>query len=205
MRIKPFVLSEFEVNNYLLIEGKNAVLIDAGFKSEKIETYLIQNRIHLQAILLTHTHLDHIGGLESIRRRFNAPVYVHKKESRWLGDSQLNGSDAFPYFGQVICQPADIIIENDGLLDIGDFHFNLFYTPGHTPGGISYLINDWLFTGDTLFYRSIGRTDLYGGDQFQLLETIQKKIFSLPDDIAVFPGHGKETTIGDEKKLNPFL
>lgn len=205
MRIKPFVLSEFEVNNYLLIEGKNAVLIDAGFKPEKIESYIIQNQLHLQAILLTHTHLDHIGGLESIRRRFNAPVYVHKKEKQWLSNPQLNGSDAFPYFGQVVCQPAEIMIENDGFLDIGDFHFNLFHTPGHTPGGVSYLINDWLFTGDTLFYRSIGRTDLYGGDQFQLLETIQKKLLSLPEDIAVFPGHGKETTIGEEKKLNPFL
>jgi len=204
MEIKRFVLSDFEVNNYLLIEGKEAVLIDAGFDPEPIETYLLEKGIELKAILLTHAHLDHIGGLQRLRERFNAPVYIHQKEIDWLTDPELNGSKTFPFFGDVVCEPADYILKEGKPLKIGGFHFEVLHTPGHTPGGVSFYMKPWIFTGDTLFYRSIGRTDLYGGDQMLLLQTIENQLFSLPNETVVYPGHGQHTTIAEEKKWNPY-
>lgn len=205
MEIKRFILGEFQVNSYLIIQNNEAILIDVGYEPEKLERYIDKEKIALKGILLTHAHLDHIGGLERIRNKYNAPVYIHEKEQEWLVNPDYNGSNFFP-FGQVVCKPADYIIkEENKTLEIGDFQLELITTPGHTPGGVSYFINQWLFTGDTLFNLSIGRTDLYGGNHDLLIETIKGKLFSLPEKTIVFPGHGPETNIGKEKNLNPYV
>jgi len=205
MKIKRFVLGEFEVNNYLLVNNKEGVLIDVGFEPEPIEQYIKEHNIELKAILLTHAHLDHIGGVEHIRARINAPVYVHEKEKDWLKHPVLNGSEAYPHFGQVICKPADFLIKDEQILTIGSFSFKIISTPGHTPGGLCYYINSSLFSGDTLFQRSIGRTDLYGGDMWALEKSIKEKLYILPDETIVYPGHGPKTTIDKEKKTNPYI
>ncbi|OEF99287.1 hypothetical protein BHF71_09190 [Vulcanibacillus modesticaldus] len=205
MEIKRFVLGEFAVNSYLLIKNQTGVLIDVGFSPKMIEEYIEKEKIRLKAILLTHTHLDHIGGVEGIREKFDVPVYVHTDENKWLSDPALNGSEHFPFYGKVIVNPADNLIGYDSEIKIADFKIKAIHTPGHTPGGITYYIKPYLFSGDTLFENSIGRTDLYGGDFDQLLNSIKEKLFVLPDDTIVFPGHGNETSIGKEKNSNPFI
>lgn len=205
MKIKQFVLSEFGVNCYLLIENNEAILIDVSFNPDSIEQYINENNIKLRAILLTHAHLDHIAGIDQIRGKFGAPVYIHKNEEKWLTDPSLNGSRIITFYGEIKCQPADYLIDGEDILNIDGFEVKVIHTPGHSPGGTSYYINDLLFTGDTLFYSSVGRTDLYGGDSKQLVKSIQEKLFLLPDDTKVFPGHGEKTTIDYEKKNNPYL
>lgn len=204
MKVKRVVLGDFATNCYLIFKEKDGILIDVGFDSIPLEEYISKKGITVRGILLTHTHLDHIGDLKRIREKFNAPVYVHISENKWLSNPTLNGSEAFSYFGQVSTKPAEKFVD-EGVLNIGDFKVKAFHTPGHTPGGVSYYIEPWLFSGDTLFYESIGRTDLYGGDSVQLVKSIKNKLFTLPEDTIVYPGHGEETSIGHEKKSNPFL
>lgn len=205
MKIKKFVLSEMGVNCYLISKNSDAILIDASFNPSIIEEYIDSNNFNLKGILLTHAHFDHIGGLEQIRNKYKASVYVHEKERDWLTNPSLNGSDSFPYFGNVTSRPSENLISKENILEIDDFHIKVIHTPGHTPGSITYKINNWLFTGDTLFNHSIGRTDFVGGNQVQLINSIKKKIFIFTDKTIVLPGHGEQTTIGEEKKNNPFL
>lgn len=205
MRIKQFVLGDFEVNSYLIINNNEAVLIDIGFKPSVIEEYIITNNLELKAILLTHAHLDHIGGLEEIRERFNVDVYIHKNEADWLVNPTFNGSKDFPYFGEVKCKPTNNLLNDDEELIFGDIKIKTIFTPGHTPGGVSYLINKWLFTGDTLFNNSIGRTDLWGGNYNQLIDSVKNRLLKLSNEVVVYPGHGEKTTIKNEKATNPFI
>ncbi len=205
MKIKRFILSDMGVNCYLISNNSDAILIDVGFNPTIIEEYIDSNNLNLLAILLTHAHFDHIGGLEQIRSKYKAPVYVHEKEQDWLTNPALNGSETFSYFGKVTSKPSENIIKEENILNIDDFHIKVIHTPGHTPGSVTYKINNWLFTGDTLFNRSIGRTDFAGGNHVQLINSIKKKIFLLTDKSIVFPGHGEQTTVGEEKKNNPFL
>ncbi len=206
MKIKRFVLSEFEMNSYLLIEKDQAILIDAGASPKPITDYLEENKITLQAILLTHTHLDHIAGLSYLREKLSVPVFVEEHEQEWLQNPDYNGSKRLPeYFGEIKLKPAEQVIKDENSLQIGSFTIQIIRTPGHTPGGISYYIKPYLFTGDTLFYRSIGRTDLFGGNYHQLLRSIKNQLLTLPTNTTVLPGHGEKTSIGEETKYNPFL
>ncbi len=203
--MKRFVLSDMGVNCYLISKNNDAILIDAGFKPDIIEEYIDNNGLNLKAILLTHAHFDHIAGLEQIRNKYNAPVYVHVKEKDWLHDPTLNGSESFSYYGIITSKPTGNLIDKDEFLDIDNFQIKAIHTPGHTPGGLTYKIDNWLFTGDTLFKNSIGRTDFVGGNHVQLINSIKKKIFLFTDKTIVLPGHGEQTTIGEEKMNNPFL
>lgn len=205
MKIERFVLGDFEVNSYLIINNKETVLIDAGFEPDVVAEYIMINNLELKAILLTHAHFDHIGGLEEIRERFNVDVYIHKNEAEWLINPSFNGSKDFPFFGEVSCNPASKLLTDNDELVFGDLKIQIIHTPGHTPGGVSYLINRWLFTGDTLFNNSIGRTDLWGGNYKQLIDSIKNKIFKLSNEVVIYPGHGEKTSIKNEKTTNPFF
>lgn len=205
MKIERFVLGDFAVNSYLIINDKEAVLIDVGFEPDVIAEYLIANNLELKAILLTHAHLDHIGGLEEIRDRFNVDVYIHKNEAEWLGNPVFNGSKDLPFFGEIKCKPTNKLILDNEELVFGEIKIKAIFTPGHTPGGVSYLINKWLFTGDTLFNNSIGRTDLWGGNYKQLIDSIKNRLLKLSNEVTVYPGHGEKTSIKNEKITNPFI
>lgn len=201
-------LGPIETNGYILeSETKEAVIFDPGDEGEKIIRFIRERRLKPLAILLTHAHFDHIGAVDVVRDHFRVPVYLHQKEADWLWDPDKNASSGFPLIAPVKTRPADHLLAGEAPLNLGPFAFQVLETPGHSPGSVSYYLKEAgaVFSGDALFYGSIGRTDLYGGDQALLLESIRTKLFALPDDTVVLPGHGLTTTIRHEKATNPFL
>ncbi|WP_085523369.1 MBL fold metallo-hydrolase [Tuberibacillus sp. Marseille-P3662] len=201
-------LGAIQTNAYIIYnQQKDAVIIDPGDEFDKIKDAVETRGLNPNAILLTHAHFDHIGALDKTRDHWNIPVYLHIKESDWLDHPDKNGSAYFPMVSNITLKPADILIESEKLLTIGSFTFEILETPGHSPGSVSFYVRqeNVIFSGDALFYGSIGRTDLYGGDQKQLLESIDSKLLVLPDETIVAPGHGFETTIKNERMSNPFF
>ncbi|WP_096153419.1 MBL fold metallo-hydrolase [Bacillus sp. FJAT-45066] len=200
-------LGPLQTNAYLLInENKDCVIFDPGSEGEAFNHYLAQNKLNPIAILLTHAHFDHIGAVEEVRKNWNIPVYIHENEENWLIDPALNGSHRFP-FGEIKASKAEHLIKEEGTLTVGAFTFQVLFTPGHSPGSISFYHEETeaVFAGDALFAGSIGRTDLPGGDHQLLIKSIHDKLLSLPEETTVLPGHGQETTIGVEMDSNPFL
>ncbi|MBR7554208.1 MBL fold metallo-hydrolase [Allobacillus sp. GCM10007491] len=206
MNIQIFQLGLLGTNCYLLEKDGEALVIDPGGDPEIVLNTIEENNLKLQAILLTHAHFDHIGGVESLREETNAPVYIHEEESSWLTDPSLNGSEFFQVGTISTSQPADYSIK-PGQHKIGNFSFEAFHTPGHSPGSVSFWFKDdaVIFAGDTLFSQGIGRTDLPFGDHATLIQSITEHILSLPENTTVYPGHGPATQVGEEKRTNSFL
>jgi len=202
--IKTLSLGELGTNCYIVSKNKEALIIDPGGEANRINHYLNQENIRPIAILLTHAHFDHIGAVDQLREKYHTPVYLHSAEKDWLMDPKLNSSSYFP-LGEIIVKPADHFFEI-GKMSLGEFNFDVLHTPGHSPGGVSFVFNELttVISGDCLFQGGIGRTDLVGGDQLTLIQSI-KKLYQLPDKYSVLSGHGPETTIAYEKKYNPFV
>lgn len=209
MKIYAFALGPVGTNAYLLVNDQNrGLFFDPGAKSPKVFEFIDEQQIKIEAILLTHAHFDHIGGLEELRQKTGAPVYIHTKENHWLSDPMLNGSGRHPWTQFVppaVCKSADVLIDHEGELQIGDFSIRIFHTPGHSPGSLSYYIHNFVICGDTLFKGSIGRTDLLDGDYDLLMASIEDKLLTLPEETIIYPGHGDPSTIGEEKRENPFI
>ncbi|WP_416827228.1 MBL fold metallo-hydrolase [Ectobacillus polymachus] len=201
-------LGPIQTNAYVVSNDQNeCIIFDPGAEGDKLLTYLHDNDLKPQAILLTHAHFDHIGAVDVVREAYNIPVYVHKNEENWLVNPALNRSMHFVMSEDIILKSAEYIIEKEGPLTVGSFSCYVYETPGHTPGSISYYFSEagLVCSGDALFQMSIGRTDLPEGSMIQLLSSIEEKLFTLPDETKVLCGHGPITTIGTEKENNPFL
>ncbi|WP_010194610.1 MBL fold metallo-hydrolase [Bacillus sp. m3-13] len=207
MKWKQLPLGPLQTNAYLLInERKECLIFDPGSEGEAFNSYLEENALKPLAILLTHAHFDHIGAVDAVRKHWDVPVYVHKKEKSWLGDPSLNGSQFFQ-LGPITANPADHLIISEEKLVISNFELEILFTPGHSPGSVSFYHepSKVVFAGDALFAGSIGRTDLPGGNHEQLIQSIHNKLLILPEETTVLSGHGMTTTIEREMDSNPFL
>lgn len=203
MEIKTLALGLIRTNCYLVTSEKTALVIDPGFHSEKAEEFLIENSDKERIILITHAHFDHIGGALALREKTGVKIAVGSLENEYLSDMSVNLSDRF--HAHLKPFSADILLEDGEEFTVGDLTVKTIFTAGHTKGGVCYLIDNTLFSGDTLFYESIGRTDFPTGDIKNLINSINMLIKELDGGITVYPGHGEATTLEHEKYHNPFL
>ena len=201
MQLKIFKEPPIDNNNYLLIdeEYKEAVLVDCSAADSNVQNSLDEFGAKLKYILLTHGHFDHIAGI----RPTDAKIVMHKNDLRILSQSnQYLSAFGIP---DIKIPEIDIFINDGDILNVGNHKIQVIHTPGHTQGGVCYLINNMLFSGDTIFKESVGRCDMEGGDFKQIVKSIKTKIFTLPDDTIIYPGHGEATTVGWEKVHNQFM
>lgn len=193
----------FGSNSYILLENDEALLIDAGASSGSIIDTLKKRNLNLKYVLLTHGHIDHICSADEIRENTGAKVLIHEYDADCMTDGKRNLSTDF--LRPMQYKKADRELEDGEEIEFGSHRIQVIHTPGHSKGGCCFYIEDRLFSGDSLFAGSIGRTDFSDGDYNELISSIKSKLLILPDNTLVYPGHGSETTIGIEKVNNPFL
>jgi hydroxyacylglutathione hydrolase len=206
IKIEALTLGPIQTNAYLLSnpETGKGIIIDPGMNPGPLIKRIAN--LDIEAILLTHAHFDHIGGVEEIRKLKKCPVYIHDLEADWLTNPKKNGSARWPDLGApIIAEPAEYALDEGQMLEFLGIKLKVYHTPGHSPGSVSFLYDNHLFGGDVLFRMSVGRTDLPGGDSNTLLDSIQGKLFELDDEVIVYPGHGPKTTIGYERDNNPYV
>lgn len=202
--VKRYDENMLQENTYVLTDSETnqGMIIDPGCYTPAMKKEL-QNMAELKYIILTHAHGDHMGALNAIRRDYpDAVLIAGAKEKNLLLDAENNGSMEFS--PEPVSTEADRYVSEGNSVTLGSVTFTFMETPGHTEGGICICGDGKIFTGDTLFFRSIGRTDLYSGNMDQMRKSLQK-LMRLPDEIQVLPGHGPGTSIGAEKKGNPFV
>jgi hydroxyacylglutathione hydrolase len=208
MKTRSFEVGSFSTNCYVVgcAETKEAVIIDPGFdtksEAEIIIKYVEENCSKLKTIVNTHGHPDHTCGNGLVKNRFNVPIAIHKDDAYLIGTLGKRLAEAFNLTNH--SPPADILLDDGSLLEFGKEKLEVIHTPGHSPGSISLLGKNVIFTGDTLFASSIGRTDFPESSEKEMQISL-KRLKDLPDNLTVYPGHGPATTLGKEKRDNPFL
>lgn len=195
----------YAANCYIIYSEttKDGIIVDPGGDADIILKTIEENNLNVIHIVLTHGHGDHIGGVVDLLNVLKVSLLVHEDDVKMISDSKMNLSNIMP-IGAVELNP-DKVLKHGDIIKFGDLEAEIIHTPGHTLGGICIKIEDNLITGDTLFQGSIGRTDLEGGDYDTIIRSIKENLLPLPDNTIVWPGHGVQTTIGNEKRNNPFL
>lgn len=211
IKIKRFEFNMFPVNCYVIWDDTNeAVIIDPGCfydeEKEKLKEFIETKQLTIKHILNTHLHLDHIFGNNFVSSYYKLPVQAHKADEFWISEAPKQ-SRMFGFHLKEEPKPIDKYISEGDIIDFGNTKFMVIHVPGHSPGSIVFysVENKCAFSGDVLFQGSIGRADLKGGNFEELIENIKNKLFVLPDDVEIYPGHGNSTTIGTEKRNNPFF
>lgn len=206
MKVERFVTGIISTNCYLVSneETKEAVVIDPAACPSYLMNHIKSEGLQLKAILLTHGHFDHIMGIDGFLAEFNMPVYVHAAEEALICDASLNESGTY---GPGYTFTGATYLKATEVLHLAGIEFRVIYTPGHTSGGVCYYVEaeHTLFSGDTLFCASVGRTDFATSSMSALIRSIKEELLCLPEETIVYPGHMGATTIGDEKIHNPFI
>ncbi len=202
MPIECFSIGPLETNCYLIHKDGSAIVVDPGGNPKPVMEFLTQNQLELVGICLTHLHFDHLYGVYDLQEATNAPIYSPPEDAFLLqSEAGKGGMWGFPKVKQFEASPL-----NAGKYTLGPLNFTALHTPGHTPGSMSLYFPEFnaVFSGDVLFYRAIGRSDLPGGDHSTLIDAIQRELFTLPPETTVYPGHGPKSSIDDEKNNNPY-
>lgn len=191
-----------DVNVYLISSEKSAIIIDPGQMTDEIKDFISDNYGKEFAILLTHNHFDHIMGAQEARNLCKGKIFICKADAQGLYDGNINLSERF-------CMPiepfkADCVFNDGDELGIGDIKVKVMVTPGHSPGSSCFIIGDWMFSGDTLFRLSVGRTDFLGGDRVEQVKSL-KRLIEISGEFDVYPGHGVATRLSYEKQYNPYI
>lgn len=204
LKVKSFLLGDISTNCYVLYSDstKNAVVIDIAEKGgEEITNWLTQNGINPIAIMLTHGHFDHCGGVKQFNDKLELPIYIHKADADMCENASKYTIGGIKADDCIATKTFNI---EDGMLSVGEFNFRIIHTPGHTPGSVCYIIDEYMFSGDTLFCGCIGRTDFERGNPQDMKKSISK-IKNININYKVYPGHDDFTTLDDEKKYNIWL
>ena len=204
IKIHTLVVGQLQTNCYILQSQTNAIIIDPGNEAERILRFLQDLSVRPNKIIATHTHFDHVLGVDVIRAKLGIPFLIHHDDLPLLEAMQ---SRVQQIMGFSVPPPpkVDAFLKDGEIIHVGQTVVRVIHTPGHSPGSISLSSEGFVFTGDALFNQSIGRTDLPGGDFETLVHSIKHRLFKLDDDTIVYPGHGPETSISDEKLANPFV
>jgi hydroxyacylglutathione hydrolase len=199
--VSKFVVGALETNCYVVHEkrSRKGILIDPGAHDPEVEKYITDSGIDIEYILNTHGHVDHMLGNEA----FGFPVLIHELDEPYLRDAGKNLQDMV--YADVRPTRASRMLKGGDTIALGSLKLEVIHTPGHTPGSVSIRLGNLLFSGDALFFESVGRTDIPGGDHEALIKAINEKLMALPGSVRVLPGHGPETTIEHEREHNPFL
>jgi glyoxylase-like metal-dependent hydrolase (beta-lactamase superfamily II) len=201
--LQKLVVGELATNCYIIGSEttKEGLIIDPADEAGVILKAIGELKLKIKYIVLTHGHPDHFGALADLKKATGAQVLVHRE------DAEILELPPIVFFGATFPQPppADQQLEDGNTIELGDLKLKVIHTPGHTPGGICLLADSTLFSGDTLFNNGIGRHDLPGGNYEKLMDSLHRRVLTLPEKTVVYPGHGPETTIGEEKRSNPYL
>ncbi|MDF2678166.1 MAG: fold metallo-hydrolase [Bacillota bacterium] len=205
MIFEAMAVGSYYANCYIVgsEETKEAAIIDPGAEFKRIDEKIIELGLNPKIIILTHAHGDHIGAVNELVEKYNTKVYIHEYDAKALSDSDENYSKIL--FRKELSIKPDVLLKDGDTIELGDLKFDIIHTPGHTVGGICIKVENIMLTGDTLFNKSIGRTDFTGGSFDEIIDSITNKIFKYDDDTIIYPGHNNPTTIGSEKLGNPFV
>ncbi len=206
MKINHYVVGQVQTNCYVVMneENKECFIIDPGASAKQLAERIRKDELKPTAIILTHGHFDHAGAAEELAKEFDVKIYAQEAEKDTLQNPNKNVSCMV---GESKSYPVDVLLKDGQEIELAGFLIKAFHTPGHTEGGCCYYLKEEgvLFSGDTLFAQTVGRTDLPGGSMSQIVRSIKEKLMILPDDTTIYPGHGDPTTIETERMYNPYL